>query len=257
VGGTYGFYWNDTSSPGNSFGLVFEHVRTEQRDDTTAYSFYFGRTGSPIETVTLNDCYLDTTANGIFWRKIRKLSLNHCTMGAINKVILDGVSEIGDALDLHNCVVPVSGTSTVSLTGYRLMWAGEKAAAASPIAATAHYAHDTNSRACRLLLDGLDRIAFKGSLADDATLSLECGSALANTMALITVGSHGATTDEGMICLASTGTNVFKIGGTVNTSVVVNGTDGTLAVYRSAASIIYRNRMGETVDYIVTVDARI
>jgi hypothetical protein len=253
VGGTYGFYWNDTGSPGNSYNLSFEQCRVEQRNDVNAYSFYLNRTGSPLENTRFVDCYMDSTCNGIYARKIRKLSCENTVFSSTTKECINFVSESGMAIDFRNCTFPSSGSATATLTGYRMLTGGEKSASAAPIPSTAHYAHDTANRNVHQKMDDVFQLAYHGTLADDATLNLQCGSGTGYVLANIAVSMRGSTQREGMVCFADTAINVFKIAGTTKTSVA--DVDNNLCVYRSTSNIFLKNRLGESVTYVVQISA--
>jgi hypothetical protein len=254
VGGTHGVYWNDTSSPGNSYGLSFENVRVEQRDDTTAYSFYFGRTGSPIEDVHFKNCRMDSLANGVFAQKIRKLTFDTTEFSTTTKEHINYVSEASMSIDFKNCLVG-GGTSTATLTGFRQLWAGEKQTTAAPFPSTAHYAHDTQTAAVHQKMDDVFHMAYHGTLADDATFDLQCGSALGYIQAHVTVSMIGATKNEQMTCVVNTAVNAFKSAGTTNTDVTSPTVDGNLGCYRNGSTVLIKNRLGESVTYLVTVEA--
>lgn len=70
VGGTYGFYYNGTTSPGRGFNLSFSNVRTEGGTSASAYSFYINAVGGNFANVSVRNCAWDTARKGFFGRNI-------------------------------------------------------------------------------------------------------------------------------------------------------------------------------------------
>ena len=240
-------------SPGNSYQIVFDNCRAEQRDDTTKYSFYFDRKGSPVDSVEWRSCYPDTTSNGMYLRRVRRASFDKVSFGMTSKFSVDSIAELQCMLSFDNCLVATSGAGG-KLVGYKQCWAANKPAFVQNIQASGLWITDTQDTASQYTMDGTGHRSFRLTLVDDEVFNLQCGSGVGASQALIHITAHGATKDEGMTCFASTGTNVFKIAGTADTAVADTDTD--LCVYRNSSNIQVRNRLGETADILVTIDER-
>lgn len=240
-------------SPGNSYQIVFDNCRAEQRDDTTKYSFYFDRKGSPLEGVEFRSCYMDGLSNGAYLRRTRRPTFTMTQFPMNSKTSIDSIAELQCMLELNDCTFNTSGALS-KLVGYKQCWAAHKPAAAQNMQSSGLWITDTQDSSSQYTMDGTGHRSFRLTLVDDEVFNLQCGSGNGASQALIHITAHGATKDEGMTCFASTGTNVFKIAGTTDTAVADTDTD--LCVYRSSSNIQVRNRLGETADILVTIDER-
>lgn len=70
VGGTYGVYYNDTTSIAASYNNAFYNVRWEQATNSAGYLGYFASTVSQLQSFTFNNSRVatGTTSGGIFCR---------------------------------------------------------------------------------------------------------------------------------------------------------------------------------------------
>lgn len=258
VGGTHGIQWNDTSSSatGKSYQLTFDGVRRENGTDAAAYCFNITSTSNGLKNLRISNANLNSTQKGILFQSaatachviLEQVQFSATAAEAINFVPING-----QTLSLQGCEFNTS--NTVVLTGFKEVFSPGLILTGAPVPSTAYYVFDSAVIRNHLRLAGVSHLAFSGSLADDATLDLQVGSTVGYTVANVFVSMHGATKDEGMVCVASGSTNVFKIAGTANTAVA--DTDTFLCVYRSSGTIFLKNRLGEAVSYVVSIDAMV
>lgn len=78
AGGTYGIYWNDTTSAATSLALSVKNVRWEQQVGTTGYFIYISNNYS-LQTLLVENCYGAASTNFIYFRKVRYWTLKNTT----------------------------------------------------------------------------------------------------------------------------------------------------------------------------------
>jgi hypothetical protein len=125
-----------------------------------------------------------------------------------------------------------------------------------------HDTQDSNSRAF-LGGDAVEHRTFALTLVDDEVFNLQSGSGVAVNMAVIQFFAFGAGVTAGGTVFTDTATNVYSSAFTdvgtlcsVSTNVRLSDVDTFFCVYRSSAEIRLKNRLGVTVQVIVTIDAR-
>lgn len=250
-------------SPGNSYMLTFDNCRCEQRDDTTKWSYYFDRKGSPVDSIEWRSCYPDATANGMYLRRVRRVSMQNVVIGATSKVSIDSVAEPQCAISLDNCMFSTSG-ATGKLVGYKQLWGGSKPASAQNIQASGLWASETQDATSQMLLDGTGHRSFRLTLVDDEVFNLQCGSGTGATAAIIQFFAFNGATIAMGTAFVDTATNVYNtdlpanVGTLCSTSVNVrlSDVDTFFCIYRNSSNIQIRNRLGVTVTVLVTIDER-
>jgi len=117
VRGTYGLYWVDTTSNGQSFMLDLENVRWEQGTDSKAYLVRIEQ-NTALVGLKLHKCFGGADRNGYYFRKVSNLYFD--------TVIYTGT---GVALDANATCRAISGRncfwqsgSTAALAGQRLVF---------------------------------------------------------------------------------------------------------------------------------------
>jgi hypothetical protein len=117
VGGTHGFYWNDTATTTVSVNLRFENVRLEQGVDRNAYSFHIVRAAT-MAMLSFVNIRTDPLRRGWLLRK--------CDDVRFDSTVHEGSTL---ALDADASVRRISGSntfwqagSTSNLAGQRLAW---------------------------------------------------------------------------------------------------------------------------------------
>jgi len=90
--GSYGFYWNDTTTTSTSLSLSFNNVRLEQSTDTTGYMFYISH-NTYLQNLSFHNIFGTEKLNGYYLRNI----LNTCIK---NSVFTNNVAGIALNIDL-------------------------------------------------------------------------------------------------------------------------------------------------------------
>lgn len=330
VGGTYGFYWNDTLSTGNSYQVKFRNCRVEQRDDKSKFSYYIGRTGSAqVDGIVWDNCYMDSTSHCVYMRKVAKATFNNCVFSPTAQCLIDyeAISQMN--VQFQNCQMPTSGktitsvadngggfcrltisaghelkvgassqyvnvqsatglttinghwpatvisTTTVDIpvaygggysasSGSICSWvympyfknilSGSKVLL-SPLPNTAWYAYDSQDvNNARLREDGVDVYCVRGKAEDDARVNLNLGSGTTTGFVLVHATAHGATQHAGGTWVIDAATAAYLVADALGVCDDAD-TDTKLCIYVSSSNVFLRNRLGETVTYMVTARA--
>ncbi len=121
VGGTYGFYWKDTTTTQASVHLRFDNVRLEQGVDSKAYAFYIARNAT-LAMLSFSNIRDDPLRRGWF--------LRHCDDVRMESTVHE-VATL--ALDVDASVRRLSGSncfwqagSSAQLEGQHLVWSTPK-----------------------------------------------------------------------------------------------------------------------------------
>src|SRR4029077_20912322 len=69
VGGTYGLFWNDTTTAQSSNGLTLKNVRTEQGTSVTAYAVSITH-NTNMQGLVIDNCNFAPDRRGFFFRKV-------------------------------------------------------------------------------------------------------------------------------------------------------------------------------------------
>src|SRR4029077_2996249 len=69
VGGTYGLFWNDTTTAQSSNGLTLKNVRTEQGTSVTAYAVSITH-NTNMQGLVIDNCHFAPDRRGFFFRKV-------------------------------------------------------------------------------------------------------------------------------------------------------------------------------------------
>lgn len=114
VGGTYGLYWNDTTSVAVSYGLEINNLDTEQPEDTTGYDIYISH-NTGLQTFSVNNMH-GADRRGIYLRKVELATFigwqyPSNTLEAFNA---DGTASGVRALQFINCNVRAGSTATMT-----------------------------------------------------------------------------------------------------------------------------------------------
>lgn len=121
VGGTYGLYWNDTTSSSTSEGLVLENIRWEQGTDPAKWLVYINHNynllGLSIKGGQGGD------RNGIYLRKVSKVHFDGFAYTSATGVALDADTTVDD---IEGTACFWQGGSTLNLPGHDLVFATPK-----------------------------------------------------------------------------------------------------------------------------------
>jgi hypothetical protein len=250
VGGTYGFYWNNTSSTIASHSLVFRNIRREQPTDAAAYSFYIAHTSSgQLQSLIIDGAYLSLSQKGIYLRKGVWVSLKSITYGSTSLEAFNADSTVQD-LFLDNCQWQVGATATI--TGLVEVWSSHTGVG-RPLPTNAHYLSGSEYANGGVKLGGTNTWAYTfTSVADLALVNLSVLNASATfKAAIITVAAYSATgpvSEGGVVLHTASGATI--LGASAN--FVLTNTAGKLCFLWAIPGQI-RNRTGQTVDMVVTI----
>ena len=117
VGGTYGVYWNDTTSAQISSGIVFANIRMEQGLDATKQAFYINHNYS-VAGFTVRNSYIGDRA-GLYLRKVSSVTIDNSYFTAIPQEVLN-IDGSNDNISINNCFWQAGTTSTI--TGLRTIY---------------------------------------------------------------------------------------------------------------------------------------
>jgi len=115
VGGSDGFYWNDTTSSAVSFGLTLANVRWEQSFSSGGWAVYINRTSTGVaQQVNLRNFYLGQE-NGVYLRKTLYFVLDNVIYAGANTAAnIDNSNSFGQIN-----LVASNNTATITLNALR------------------------------------------------------------------------------------------------------------------------------------------
>lgn len=245
-------------SPGNSYMITFDNMRAESRSDTTKYTFYFDRQGSPIDTMSLRDCYFDSLSHGFYGRNITHLSLNACEVSSTTKIGLNLLcaSNSSASLYLENTRMPASGTPLAELAGYRQVWGTEEFLTAGPLPTSALYVADTGGLGGVTRLDNAQVRCYRGTIEDDGHVLFNAGTSVGCTISHVRVSALvGTTFAAATAYVDATGGGAPTLVATTG-SVVNTDTDTNLCIQYASPFIRIKNRLGSTCTFMAEVFSR-
>ena len=111
VRGTYGLYWNDTTSTQASNGLKICNVRKEQNQNLTGYSIYIAH-NSKLQNLSISNALLDL-CNGIYLRKIDNVSVRDSYYTSTNKEAFNADATVG-SIQFDKCFWQAGSTATLT-----------------------------------------------------------------------------------------------------------------------------------------------
>jgi hypothetical protein len=250
VKGTYGFYWNDTTSVQTSLNLSFDgELRTEQGTDVNAYQIYISHNTS-LTGLLIKGLYGGLERNGIYLRKVVDTIIERWRYISTSKIALNVTLNAAGYLKLIG--VSTQNGATATLTNMRQQSATFKPFSTSPLPYDAVYTFDNGSILDYQYEGDVLSMSFKGSLANGASIDLRCGTAFGVVLALITAAAIGATKHENGT--ASVGALGEKLGGG-SAGFAVGNTATKLCVWKNGGTTALLNNLGETVTYVATVKA--
>lgn len=245
-------------SPGNSYMLTFDNMRAESRSDTTKYNFYFDRQGSPIDSISLRDCYFDSLSHGFYGRNITHLSLSSCVVSSTTKIALNLLcaSNSSASLYLENTRMPTSGTPLAQLAGYRQVWGTEEFLSAGPLPTSGLYVADTGNLGGVTRLDNTQVRYYRGTIEDDGHVLFNAGTSVSCTISHVIISALVGTTFAAATAFVdATGGGAPTLVATTG-SVVNTDTDTNLCIQYASPFIRIKNRLGSTCTYMAEVFSR-
>jgi hypothetical protein len=256
IGGTHGFYYSRASGAVDGLKVAFRNVKREQSTDPDAYNFYIAHTGGSSHTqeLTIENCYLNLSQNGIYLRSVLWASIRNVTHAPTTSlVVLDADSTVQD-LKLDNCQWSTAGTA--SITGLIEVWSLHQGSN-RPLPMSALYLSG-NEFATAIRVGGVRKYAyaFPGT-ADLTYLSMTVFNNYSTMKsAIVTISAYGATgpiLEGGTVIAGNAGATAAIVGGTANFVISAgSGTAGKLNV-NPQNPLQFRTRLGQTVDIVVDV----
>ncbi|MDD4352382.1 MAG: glycosyl hydrolase family 28-related protein [Candidatus Gracilibacteria bacterium] len=113
VGGKYGFYWNDTTTTGNSVGLRLENFRFESAVGTAGYGVYISH-NYLLRSLTIRNVRSDDSTNGFYFRKIAPVILDSVTYAGTAPLVAINADSTVYPIIFMGCFFQVA--SVVTLT---------------------------------------------------------------------------------------------------------------------------------------------
>ncbi|HEV8693281.1 MAG TPA: glycoside hydrolase family 55 protein [Lysobacter sp.] len=165
VGGTHGFYWNDTTSTQSSNGLHLQNVRFEQGTNRAAYCVFVSH-NYRLQNVTFERCYGGTERNGYYLRKCDNVEFASVQHAGTNNVALDVDASVRRIRGI-NCFWQAG--STASLLGQRPVYLGPKNPSAGPL--PSEFEFNELASAERTIRTGLAIFGSNATNGDPITMS--------------------------------------------------------------------------------------
>jgi hypothetical protein len=138
VVGTYGLYWNDTTTSLAANNLRIRGMRTEQGTDDTAHSIYIAH-NTGMQGLVVESCFLDPTRKGVYLRKVPYANFDTVLYGSATLEAFNATALSGNHLSFKNCFWQQGSTAT--LTDYILYDSIQDDLANKPIPNTADYVY--------------------------------------------------------------------------------------------------------------------
>ena len=259
--GSHAFEWIDTTASAASFNIQFQNVRTEQGQDTSAYSFYISSTAQGRTQLAWFNCVLDVYMNGMYFRNSSRINIYNLTANMQSKTCLNANSTCDD-IGWFNSDWGAS-TSTASYTGMLLQTGIQKDSPSDPLPTSGHLvvAPANDYAQLGITLYGVTRWAWSGQISDGNYQVIPYTGA-SGSVGIITVSgfsSSGPTCEGGVVIAAPTGAAPTVLSGTTNFETIAAGgtpSGGTLTVYSFASVWRIENNMGVTLDVVITFDRK-
>lgn len=245
VGGSYGLYWNDTTSVGTSSQFMVSDVRYEQ--PTAAGYILWITKNALLRQLTVNNLLggTGTTINGIYLRNVSPVAISDYTYNGTLRC-LDVDTPI--LLEWRSSVC--QSASSKSLGNTEEVWSVGFADSSSPMPVSGYWETPFSNHTAGLIyrLGSVYHRPFTGSLASGSTVAVptNSGSIIAGSLVC---SFHGATKD-GILGAAITPTNAF-LGFTSDATIMAVGNVASkfCVHWSSASSVVLRNNLAETVTY--------
>lgn len=248
VKGGYGLYWNETGGTTSS-NITIEHGRGEQFT-SAGHMLYIASNTSGIRGLRISDilCGSTTTIKGLYLRGIG-------TLAAVEGFVYNGTIECVNADNTVEALVwrnsDCQTSSTKSLGTLVEINGLDFADSSSPMPLNGYWIYPSSPVTAKKVVsaNGVYMWSGTGSLADSATADITPGSGSIVT-GVVTVTFKGATLNGAFTCaingartirLATTDSSIADCTGNVAGDITVD--------WVSAAGILIRNRLGETVTY--------
>jgi hypothetical protein len=135
VGGSGGFYWNDTTTTGVSLDVYFQNVRHEQSTNPQSYMFSI-RMNNALYGLTMRNINMPPDNRGIYLRGCKRVMMDSIMYHGNKEeaLNLDGTC---DEIFMQNCFFQAG--STASMSGLKEKWSLHRSPAKAPVAGTSFW----------------------------------------------------------------------------------------------------------------------
>lgn len=137
-GGASGFFWANTTSSVTSYNLRFVDIRSEQGQNSSAYTINIdGGSSNQINGISIENVNLDSARNGIRLRNTVFASISDTIYMGTTGIGLSINNTVGN-LNLTNTFWNVGSTASIG-AGINRIYAGPTVPATGPLPGTAYY----------------------------------------------------------------------------------------------------------------------
>ncbi|HYC48372.1 MAG TPA: glycosyl hydrolase family 28-related protein [Burkholderiales bacterium] len=135
VGGSGGFYWNDTAGRSASLDLSLQNIRYEQGADPNAYTIFI-RHNHALHGLTIRNVNLGAATRGIYLRGCRRVMMDTVSYHGSSREALN-IDGSCDQVFLQNCMF--QDGSTASMTGLTEKWSLHRFSSRTPVAGSSFW----------------------------------------------------------------------------------------------------------------------
>jgi hypothetical protein len=233
VGGTYGLYWNDTTSVGASSGLVISNVRLEQGSDATKHAFYISH-NTAVQNFTVYNGFCGDRA-GFYLRKCDSVNIVDYYAALAGAEVMNTDTTVRE-ISLISCFW--QATTTASMVGQRTIFAVPLEPNTGALPPTAFYSSTLNTLRNETHDGVIAGTPF--TVANAATTIL-----IINYVSYFyVVASNGA-----MALFANNISSVYEVSDPTSGFSVTAGNAGTTNIYISGADLVLQNNTGGSLKY--------
>jgi hypothetical protein len=233
VGGTYGLYWNDTTSVGVSAGLVISNVRLEQGSDATKHAFYISH-NTGVQNFTVYNGYSGDRA-GFYLRKCDSVNIVDYYAALAGAEVMNTDTTVRE-LSLISCFW--QATTTASMVGQRTIFAVPLEPNTGALPPTAFYSNTLNTIRNEIHDGVISGTPFTVANAATTTLSL-------NYVSYFYVLASNGT----MALFANNVSSVYEVSDPTSGFSVTPANPGTTNIYISGGNLVLENNSGGSLNY--------
>lgn len=252
AGGKYGFFSDDTTSARDSLHLGFRNCRFEQADDASGFDIYIASTANNLANLHLEKVNSSGSRGFLYGRNLERISLyNSLIAGGAGVTNFDVTFISSTYLELVATLVQAGSTNT--LTNAVAVVEAPFSTAANALSPTALYRYNELALVSRKSRreDGVLSFKYKGTLADDAQLNLPVLSSGGADLATFQVAMGAATGPVLEYAFGAWRPGTVALTGSTNTA--TSSSDGDLCVIDNTNALSVINRLGLTVDVVISV----
>lgn len=233
IGGTYGLYWNDTTSVGISQGLVISNVRLEQGSDATKQAFYISHNVG-VQNFTVYNGYCGDRS-GFYLRNCDSVNIVDYYAALVGVEVMNTNTTVRE-LSLMSCFW--QATTTASMTGQRTIFAVPLEPNSGALPPTAFYSSTLNAVRNETHDGVIAGTPFTVANAATTTIPFNFVSYF------YVMASNGA-----MALFANNSASVYEVSDPTSGFSVTAGNAGTTNIYISGSDLVLQNNSGGSLKY--------